>query len=156
MNVVTGQNTFGAYLSGSFSVQRPNLVPGVPLWISDPNVADGRRINKAAFSVPAGAVQGNLGRNALNGFGATEVDLTLRRQFWLQERLSLQAWADFFNILNHANFGPPTNYMTSPLFGQATQVLGASLGSGGQSGSLNPLYQIGGPRSAQLALKLQF
>ena len=137
-------------------MQRPNLVPGVPLWISDPNVADGRRINKAAFSVPAGAVQGNLGRNALNGFGATEVDLTLRRQFWLQERLSLQAWADFFNILNHANFGPPTNYMTSPLFGQATQVLGASLGSGGQSGSLNPLYQIGGPRSAQLALKLQF
>jgi transposase len=28
--------------------------------------------------------------------------------------------------------------------------------SGGQSGGLNPLYQIGGPRSIQLALKLQF
>ncbi len=26
----------------------------------------------------------------------------------------------------------------------------------GQSGGLNPLYQIGGPRSIQLALKLQF
>jgi hypothetical protein len=34
----------------------------------------------------------------------------------------------------------------------STHMLGASLGSGG----LNPLYQIGGPRSAQLALKLQF
>ena len=155
-NVVTGQNTFGVYLSDATSVQRPNLVPGVPIWLSDPNVAGGQRLNKAAFSVPTGAVQGNLGRNLLNGFGATEVDLTLRRQFKLYERLSLQARADFFNIFNHPNFGPPTNYITSPLFGQATQILGASLGSGGQSGGLNPLYQIGGPRSAQLALKVIF
>ena len=156
LNVVTGQNTFAAILSAANSVQRPNLVPGVPLWISDPNVAGGKRINKAAFTVPTGPVQGNLGRNALNGFGATEVDLTLRRQFKLYERLSLQARADFFNIFNHPNFGPPVNYMTSPLFGQATQMLGSSLGAGGQTGGLNPLYQIGGPRSAQLALKLVF
>ena len=156
VNVVTGQNTFGAALSAGSSVQRPNLVAGAPLWISDPNVADGKRINKAAFTVPVGAVQGNLGRNVLNGFGATEVDLTLRRQFHLRERLSLQARADFFNIFNHPNFGPPVNYMTSPLFGQATQMLGASLGAGGQTGGLNPLFQIGGPRSAQLALKLIF
>jgi hypothetical protein len=156
VNVVTGQNTFGTFLSGATSVQRPNLVPGVPLWVSDPNVADGKRINKAAFSIPTGAVQGTLGRNVLNGFGATEVDLTLRRQFKIYERLSLQARAEFFNLFNHPNFGPPTNYMTSPLFGQATQMLGASLGAGGQTGGLNPLYQIGGPRSAQLALKLQF
>jgi hypothetical protein len=156
VNVVTGQSIPGTYLSAANSVQRPSLVPGVPLWISDPNVADGKRINKAAFTVPTGAVQGTLGRNVLNGFGATEVDLTLRRQFKLYERLSLQARADLFNIFNHPNFGPPTSYMTSPLFGQAAQMLGASLGSGGQTGGLNPLYQIGGPRSAQLALKLQF
>ncbi len=157
MNVVTGLNPFpGTLLSGASSVQRPNLVSGVPLWISDPNVAGGKRINKAAFTKPTGAVQGNLGRNALRGFGATQVDLTLRRQFQLRERLSLQARADFFNIFNHPNFGPPTNFMSSPLFGQATQMLGASLGSGGQNGGLNPLYQIGGPRSVQLALKLMF
>ena len=156
VNVVTGQNTFGTFLSAAASVQRPNLVPGVALWISDPNVAGGKRINKAAFSVPIGPVQGNLGRNVLNGFGTTEVDLTLRRQFKIYERLSLQARADFFNLFNHPNFGPPTNYMTSPLFGQSTQMLGASLGAGGQTGGLNPLYQIGGPRSAQLALKLMF
>ena len=97
-------------------------------------------------------VQGNLGRNALNRFGAAQADFTPRRQFRLYERLSLQARADFFNSFKHPNFGPPTNYMTSPLFGQATQMLGASLGSGGQNGSLNPL----GPRSVQLAMKLQF
>jgi hypothetical protein len=157
VNVVTGKDTFNtAILSSSHSIARPDLVSGVPLWIADPNVAGEKRINKAAFSVPTGAVQGNLGRNALRGFGATQVDLTLRRQFKLRERLSLQARADLFNIFNHPNFGPPTNYLTSPLFGQSTQMLGASLGSGGQTGGLNPLYQIGGPRSAQLALKLLF
>ena len=156
VNVVTGLNPFGGFLSGARSVQRPNLVSGVPLWIADPNVAGGKRINKAAFATPTGTVQGDLGRNTLRGFGATQVDLTLRRQFKLRERLSLQARADLFNIFNHPNFGPPTNYLTSPLFGQSTQMLGASLGSGGQNGGLNPLYQIGGPRSAQLALKLVF
>jgi hypothetical protein len=89
----------------------------------------------------------------MRGFGAANVDLTLRRHFKIPERLSLQARADFFNIFNHPNFGPRTNYLSSPLLGQSTQMLGASLGTGGQTGGLNPLYQIGGPRSAQLALK---
>jgi len=141
-------------------VARPDLVPGVPLWIADPNVAGGKRINPAAFVIPSSGPatprQGNLGRNALRGFGATQIDLTLRRQFKLWERLALQARADFFNIFNHSNFGSPINYLSSPLFGQSTQMLGASLGSGGQNGGLNPLYQIGGPRSVQLALKLLF
>ena len=79
-----------------------------------------------------------------------------QRQFPFTERLSLRFRAELFNIFNHPNFGLPTSYMTSPLFGQATQMLGTSLGSGGQNGGLNPLYQIGGPRSAQLALKLVF
>ena len=39
---------------------------------------------------------------------------------------------------------------------QSTQTLADSLGSGGANASFNPLYQIGGPRSIQLALKLQF
>jgi hypothetical protein len=42
------------------------------------------------------------------------------------------------------------------LFGQSTSTLASYLGSGGQGGGLNPLYQIGEPRSIRLALKLQF
>jgi hypothetical protein len=117
----------------------------------------GKVINPGAFTTPVPATaQGDLGRNALRGFGATQWDITLRRQFRFTERLSLQARGDFFNILNHPNFGSPINYISSPQFGQATMMLNNSLGSGGQSGGLNPLYQIGGPRSIQLALKLQF
>jgi len=127
----------------------------VPLYVADPNAGGGWIINKAAFSIPASG-QGDLGRNALRGFGASQVDFTLQRRFALSERFSLQASADMFNIFNHPNFGSPVNYLTSPLFGQSTQTLNNYLGSGGQSGGLNPLYQIGGPRSVQLALKLQF
>jgi hypothetical protein len=156
VNVVTGQNPFaGSVLSGADSVRRPNVVPGVPFYLNQPNTPGGEVISAAAFSVPATG-QGDLGRNALRGFGATQWDLTLRRQFRFTERISLQARDDFFNILNHPNFGSPINYLSSPQFGQATQMLNNYLGAGGQSGGLNPLYQIGGPRSIQLALKLQF
>ena len=95
---------------------------------------------------------------------------------WSQERGSSDydiqhtfSWRSSYNIpapgsgIWKAIFGfdrftlaPAINYLSSPLFGQSTQLLGASLGSGGQNGGRNPLYQIGGPRSVQLALKLLF
>jgi len=157
-NIVTGLNPFaGSVLSGANSVQRPDVVPGVPFYLFPSGAPGGKVINPAAFTTPVPATaQGDLGRNALRGFGATQWDITLRRQFHFTERISLQARGDFFNIFNHPNFGSPINYLSSPLFGQATMTLANSLGSGGQSGGLNPLYQIGGPRSIQLALRLQF
>jgi Carboxypeptidase regulatory-like domain/TonB dependent receptor len=158
VNVVTGQNPFGpasGALAGAASAQRPNVVPEVLLYLSAPGRPCGRIINAAAFTIPPSG-QGNLGRNALRGCDAVQFDTTLRRQFHLTERLALQARADFFNVFNHPNFGGPINFLSSPQFGQPTQMLASSLGSGGQSGGLSPLYQIGGPRSIQLALKLQF
>lgn len=77
------------------------------------NAPGGKVINAAAFSMPT-SEQGNLGRNALRGFGATQWDNTLRRQFGLTERLSLQVRGDLLNILNHPNFGSPINYLSSP------------------------------------------
>jgi hypothetical protein len=155
VNVVTGNNPFGGGLSGASSVQRPNVVPGVPFYLDQPGAPGGTVINAKAFSIPA-AGQGNLGRNALRGFGAAQWDLTVRRQFGIATGYSLQLRADFFNVLNHPNFGSPINYLSSPQFGLATQMLNNSLGGGGQSGGLSPLYQIGGPRSIQLAVRLQF
>ena len=76
--------------------------------------------------------------------------------------MELRFRGEFFNIFNHPNFVNPNNYLDSSpggpslLFGQSTMILASYLGSGGQSGGLNPLYQIGGPRSIQLAPKLQF
>jgi hypothetical protein len=69
--------------------------------------------------------------------------------------MGLRFRSEFFNLFNHPNFGPPTNSLTSPLFGQSAQTLASSL-AGGVGAGFNPLYQIGGPRSIQLALKLVF
>lgn len=157
VNVVTGMVLQGTVLGGANSVQRPDVVPGVPLYLYPSGAPAGKIINAAAFTTPVPTAQGDLGRNAIRGFGATQWDLTLRRQFRFTERFSLQFRGDFFNILNHPNFGSPVNYLSDAAqFGQATQMLNNYLGTGGQSGGLNPLYQIGGPRSIQLALKLQF
>jgi hypothetical protein len=73
----------------------------------------------------------------------------------LTEKLAVRFGAEFFNIFNHPNFGNPNNTLTNPLFGQSTETLANSL-TGGNNAGFNALYQIGGPRSIQLALKLQF
>ena len=146
VNIITGR-----LLSGVRSAQRPDLIAGVPLYLDDPNVAGGRRINRAAFSIPPNTCQGTLGRNALHGFPATQLDFALHRQFRLLERWKLQLRAEFFNVFNHPNFADPENNLSEGgLFGQSIMMLGRSLGG------LNPLYQTGGPRSTQVALRLQF
>ncbi|HTU45392.1 MAG TPA: carboxypeptidase regulatory-like domain-containing protein [Bryobacteraceae bacterium] len=150
VNVLTGRDALGL---GFTTVTRPDLVPGIPLYVSDPNTAGGKRINPAAFNgaaPTAASRQGTLGRDVLRGFGATQLDLSLRRQFRLKEHLVLQARADAFNILNHPNLANPVAILTDPNFGRSTQLLGTGLGG------LSALYQVGGPRSLQLALKLLF
>jgi len=150
---VVGPSFFAA---GTQLMPRPNVVPGVPLVLYGSQFPGGKIFNRAAFVSPPAGQQGNFGRNVLRGFGASQIDLGLQRQFPLTENLRLNFRAEFFNIFNHPNFGNPINTLASPLFGRSTQTLANSLGSGGATGGLNPLYQIGGPRSIQFALKLQF
>ena len=135
---------------------RPNVNPGVPFEIQGSQYPGGKIFNIAAFTAAPVGQQGSLGRNALRGFGAWQADVSLQRQFPITEKVSLRFRSEFFNLFNHPNFGSPNNSIVSPVFGQSTQTLANSLGAGGASGGFNPLYQIGGPRSIQFALKLQF
>jgi len=145
-----------AYIGGVYVNTLPNLVPGKAFYLSDTTVANGQRINAAAFTLPAAGQEGNEPRNFLHGFGAWQSDLAIRRQFKLAERWKLQFRGELFNIFNHPNFAMPTTTLTSSLFGISTSMLGRSLGSGGLTGGFAPLYQIGGPRSVQLAVKFIF
>jgi len=154
VNIVIRSDVIGENLI--VELQRPDLVTGVPLYLNDRTSAGGRRINQAAFLTPAQIRQGTLGYNALRGFGVSQLDMALRRQFGWGERLKFQFRAEVFNVFNHPNFGNPNNILTSSSFGQSTQMLGRSLGSGGINGGLSPIYQIGGPRSVQFAVKLLF
>jgi hypothetical protein len=162
----------GVTIGGLQTIVRPDLIPGLPLYLDDPSAPGGRRFNntidparpgcKGPFCPPPVGQQGTLGRNVMRGFPMWQIDLAFRRQFSLGERATLQLRAEAFNILNHPNFGDQgtngdlTNLLSSPLFGQSTQMLKTSLGTGGTTGGFSPLYQVGGPRSVQLALKLQF
>ena len=116
----------------------------------------GKAFNPAAFTPAPVGQQGDFGRDVLRGFGAWQADVAFQRQFSLTEKVALRFRGELFNVFNHPSFGPPDNNLADALFGQSTQTLASSLGSGGANGGLNPLYQIGGPRSVQLALKLQF
>jgi len=150
VTVVTGRDPLGLGLT---NVARPDLVPGQPLYLYGDGLPGGKRFNPAAFDGEtslAQARQGTLGRGTLRGFGLQQVDLALRRRFALHERLGLEVRADAFNIFNTANFANPIGVLTNTNFGRSTQILSTGLGG------LNPLFQIGGPRSMQLALRLQF
>ncbi|HXB74614.1 MAG TPA: TonB-dependent receptor, partial [Candidatus Acidoferrales bacterium] len=87
---------------GLANAVRPNLMPDQPVWLPDGGAPGGRRINPAAFypagpGIPGGAqggvqggVQGNLGRNSITGFGMSQADVAVRREFRLGEHRSLQ------------------------------------------------------------------
>jgi len=151
VNVTAGYS----FAAGTEFLLRPNVNPGVPQEIFGSQYPGGKIFNSAAFTAPTSG-QGDFGRNVLRGFGAFQADLAIQRRFRLTERVGLHFRGEFFNIFNHPNFGPPIGDLTSSQFGYSTATLASSLGSGGANGGLNPLYQIGGPRSIQLALKLQF
>jgi hypothetical protein len=155
---------------------RPDLVPGQPIYLVGSQYPGGKAFNPAAFqnppTTPTGCNpatdfpcdpvrQGNLGRNALRGFGTTQWDLTVRRDFRFRDSLTLQFRAEMFNVLNHPNFGSPQNQLGIGGFGVSNLMLGESLNGGNLGGNLggggfSPLYQLGGPRSVQFSLKLQF
>ncbi len=153
VNVVDGQFfSFG----GNVASIRPDVVPGVPLFWFDTQLPGGKAINPAAFTHPPVDRQGTLGRNALRGFGAAQWDFAIRRQFALTERLNLQFRTEFFNVLNHPNFANPQNILGRPFFGQSITMLNRSVGATAPGAGFAPIFQIGGPRSIQLALRLQF
>jgi hypothetical protein len=157
-DVVTGE---GFYLSGAQCASAFQSLGQLPAGGSCPG---GRGFNPAAFVSPPtdsngnALREGNLGRNALRGFGASQLDLAVRREFLIHESLKLQFRAEMFNALNHPNFAPPIQDISNTSqFGLSTQTLGEYLTGGSVgNGGFSPLYQIGGPRSIQLALKLMF
>ena len=63
--------------------------------------------NPAAFWLPAAGTFGDAGRDIISAPGLLSVDGSLFKTFHLGERGTLQFRAEFFNALNHTNFGWP-------------------------------------------------
>lgn len=147
----------GETLDSDLLQLRPDRVPGIPLYVRDSAVPGGRRANPAAFSIQPELRQGNLERNLVRGFPLTQLDFDVRRQFGITDKITLQWRADFFNLLNHPNYG-----LMDGLFGsfgppfQPNSTFGIAFFSVAQFADVNPLYSVGGPRSIQLSLRLNF
>jgi len=118
----------------------------------------GKALNPNAF-ITVGSGFGNAPRNFARLFGAWQINMAVRREFPIREALKVQFRAEAFNIFNHPNFGtvdadcqgdPSAPGCTNPIFGLATGTLASGLNT------LNSLYQFGGARSMQFALKVIF
>jgi hypothetical protein len=161
---------FSQLSNGFVTNVRPDVVAGQPIYLYGRQYPGGKAFNPVAFTTPPldpltgfPVNQGDLPRNALRAFGAIQWDFAVHREFPIHESLKLQFRAEMFNVLNHPNFGPPVGDLglpgaLNPQFGQSIQMLGRSLAgtAGLGSGAFDPLYQVGGPRSIQFALKLLF
>ena len=138
---------------------RPDVVPGQPFWIYTANTPGGRKLNPAAFAAAANNVPGDLTRNLLRNFGMSQTDLALRRRFDLGERVKLDLRVEYFNIFNHPMVAlTGSNLLVgNGTFGVASVTQSVLIGgNSGQGGGVNPMYQMGGPRSGQFTLKISF
>ena len=135
-SVVTGRD---ASLTG-VGYDRPNVIttPGRASYNSEADKLN-QFFNKTAYVANNPGQYGNSGRNPLSGPGLQNVNLSLVRSFPIGERYGrVQFRSEFFNALNHPNFGQPdgnfNNYSTS--FATITTA--------------------GDPRIMQFALRYQF
>jgi hypothetical protein len=135
---------------------RPNLTPGFSqnpingLTAGCQGIPAGQQLHTparwfdpCAFTLNAAGTFGNLGRYTVTGPDVNDVDFTLVKDTPLTERKMLEFRAEFFNLLNHANFGLPN-----------LSVFSSSGLRAGNAGVINntSIYN----REIQLGLKLKF
>jgi len=160
--VALNENAPGSGLTdGEYMQYKPNFVPGQPLYLHG-NYPGGKILNYSAFAVAKDAsgnpIDGDFPRNGVRAFGIFETDMAVHKDFRVTEGLALQFRAEAFNVFNHPMFGP----MASSMFYGAPAVNGSGFGFASATANTatttqeNSLYQTGGPRSLQMALKLKF
>ncbi|HLK48562.1 MAG TPA: carboxypeptidase-like regulatory domain-containing protein, partial [Bryobacteraceae bacterium] len=90
---------------------RPSLNPAFSGQVITGNPS--QWYNPNAFTLPAAGTWGTLGRGVYTGPGLADVDLSVFKTTALRERASLQFRAEFFNAINHTNFGLPNTTVFS-------------------------------------------
>jgi hypothetical protein len=80
-------------------------------------------LDRTAFVAPAAYTWGNLPRTGVYGLNApfnSSIDLSVRREFALREKLKLAFQADAFNVNNAVRFGAPGTNPDQASFGTLT------------------------------------
>jgi hypothetical protein len=133
--------------------QRPNLVPGQPLYPWHRTAGDW--LNAAAFAVPANGTWGDLGRNAVRASGHWQADLALQKRTKLSEQLAMTFRAEAFDIFNVAQYGNPVVSLSSKNINGQLIVVPGSFGL--INGAFNTAPTGSGtPRQLEFSLRLDF
>ena len=90
---------------------RPSINPGFHGKVIEGGPT--QYFNPDAYLVPTSGTYGNAGRNSLTGPGFANLDTSLRKDTQITEGLRAQFRAEFFNVLNHTNFGTPNEVVYS-------------------------------------------
>jgi len=111
---ITVTRAASAVLDGNvLSTQRPNLVPGVPLYLD--YGASGLWLNAAAFSVPAAGTWGNLGRNAVRAPGLFQINTAFSKKTRLREHVGAEFGFEVFNLANHPQLAAPSANLSNQI-----------------------------------------
>jgi Carboxypeptidase regulatory-like domain/TonB dependent receptor len=151
-----------------FTTGRQDLVTGIPFYpggaANMPSVctnaanANGLQASLAQFGcysqgnsaliAPALGTFGTSSRNMFRADHFRNWDVSIFKIWTVNERFSAQFRAEFFNILNIADFYPPAGDPSGGGFGCLCKTPDV--------GSTNPNLGTGGPRAIELGLKLGF
>ena len=137
---------------------RPNIVPGQPLYINQWQTCDPQGktqcyvvFNNAAFATfPSGTFGfGNIGRNFLRSPGTFNMDVAVSRMFPIREQKQIEFRFEAFNAINHFN----------PSIGGPGTTAGLNSSNfGRQRGASTPAFipSAFDPRILQFGLKLHW
>jgi TonB dependent receptor-like, beta-barrel len=123
--------------------QRPNRVPGVPIYSSNRGITSW--LNPLAFKVPDTGTWGNAGRNIGVGPNFWQDDTALEKLVSVTERYKMIFRAEAFNLFNRAQYGQPSGSFNTASFGHITSVINTT-----------GLVGTGTPRQMEFALRLNF
>jgi len=93
--------------------------------------------NTACFSAPSGSLNGDINTPvnpwtfgneprvdaSLRQQGVVNFDFAVFKRTTIMERLNVEFRAEFFDLFNHPQFGPPNSTATSPTFGVVTNTV---------------------------------
>lgn len=129
--VTTAANRTNAFSAGPL---RPNLLHDPRLEGRERTLS--RWFDTGAFIAPGEFEFGDSPRSVLRGDSLQTVDVTVAKDVPINERFRMDLRGEFYNVLNHANFGLPGHVLGTSSFGS---VLSAE-----------------GSRTIQLGLRLSF
>ena len=100
---------------------RPNVIPGAPLFISG-NHDPAQWFNPAAFQIAPLGQFGNAGKGIIEGPHLIDLDFALMKNIRLRERSNIQLRGEVFNAANHPNFATPNPYVNTPSAGSISST----------------------------------